>query len=126
MDDPPDAPISKQAHRCPHPETDRPASRLGSSAKPVEAMAKGEVAADGYAEIARLPIDRPLPRVEPRLLLLEIHSTMGKGRREIEYGCVLRVRRNDTSGVLVVMGVVDTFDERADIGFISLSLAFEC
>src|SRR5947209_6530929 len=122
VDDPPDAPISKQAHRCPHPETDRPASRLGSSAQPVEAMAKGEVAAEGYAEIARPPIDRPLPRAGPRLPLLEIHSTMGKGRRQIEYGCVLRIRRNHTSRVLDVMGLVDTFDERADIGFISLSL----
>src|SRR2546426_8208400 len=30
VDDPPDAPISKQADRCPHPETDRPAGRLRS------------------------------------------------------------------------------------------------
>jgi hypothetical protein len=89
-------------------------------------MAKGLVAANGYAEIARLTINRPLPRVEPRLLLLEIHSPMGKRRRQIKYGCVLRIRRNESSGVLAVMGLVDTFDERPDIGFISLSLVFQC
>src|SRR5260370_26697447 len=93
--DPPAARTSGQAHRCAHPETDRLTSRLRSSAKPVEAMAEGEVAAHRNTEIARLGVNRPLPGIEPSLLLLEIHSTMRKRPRQIEYGCILRIRQSN-------------------------------
>src|SRR5258708_21051989 len=45
VDDPPGSPISLQADRSAHPETNRPSVRLSSSTVPVEAMAEGEVAA---------------------------------------------------------------------------------
>jgi len=86
-------------------------------------MAEGEVAAHGNVQIARLIFDWPFPCVEPRLLFFEIHSVMGKGRREIEYHCVSRVRCNDGSGVLVVICLVDRLDERLDIGIISRVLS---
>src|SRR5260370_37016056 len=116
--DPPAARTSGEAHRCAHPETNRLSGRLWSSAKPVEAMTEGEVAAHRNTEIARLGVNRPFPGIEPSLLLLEIHSTMRKRRRQIEYGCVLRIRRSNGGGILVVMRLVDTFDQRPDIGFI--------
>jgi hypothetical protein len=95
-------------------------------AKPVEAMAEGKVTANGDAEIARLKIDRPFPRVEPRLQFFsEIDSTMGKRRREIKYDCVSRIRCNDGSGILAVMGLVNSLDERPDCGFIFRRLIFQ-
>src|SRR6266478_2794567 len=104
----------------------RSAGRLRSSAQPVEPMAEGKVAAHGNVEIARLTIDWPFPRVEPCLLFLKIDSTMGKRRREITYDCVRHVRCNDSGGILVVMRLVNTLDQRPDIGFIFRTLRFQC
>jgi len=70
VDDPPSAPISIQAHRCAHPKTDWLADALFGPAKAQEAMAEGEVDANGNVEIARLLIDWPFPRVEPSLHFL--------------------------------------------------------
>jgi hypothetical protein len=67
-------------------------------------------------------IDWPFPRVEPRLLFIEIHPAMGKRWREVTCDCVLRIRANDSSGILVVMRPVDILDERPDVGFISRRL----
>jgi hypothetical protein len=51
---------------------------------------------------------------------------MSKRRREMKYDCVLRIRGNYSSSILVVMRLVDTLDERPDIGFIFRSLALQC
>src|SRR5258708_7520317 len=126
VDDPPGAPISIKAHRCAHPKTDWLADALFSPAKAQEAMAEGEVAANGNGEIARLVIDCPLPGVEPSLQFLESHSAMGKRRREIEYSCVRRVLCSDSSGLLAVVRLADNLDQRPDIGFIFRSLVLQC
>src|SRR5216683_3383414 len=76
--------------------------------------------------ISRLTIDWPFPRVEPCLLFLKIDSTMGERRREITYDCVRHVRCNDSGGILVVMRLVNTLDQRPDIGFIFRTLRFQC
>jgi hypothetical protein len=52
---------------------------------------------------------------------MEIHPAMGKRWREVTYDCVLRIRANDSSGILVV-SPVDILDERPDVGFISRRL----
>src|SRR5258708_22274801 len=78
VDDAPGAAIAMQANSCAHPEADGPTGGLGSSAHPVKAVAEGKVAAHGDRYIARLIIDWPFPSVEPRLLFLEVRSTMGK------------------------------------------------
>jgi hypothetical protein len=97
-----------------------------SSAETVEAMAKGEVAAYGNVEIVRLTINWAIPRVQPCLLCLEIHSLMGKRWREITYDCVPRIRRDDSGGILLVMRLVDGLVDRPDVGFIFRILAFQC
>jgi hypothetical protein len=89
-------------------------------------MTEGEVAAHGNVEIARLTIDWPFPRVKPRLLCPEFHSMMGKWRREITYDRVLRIRRNESSGILVEMRFVEGLDERPDIDFIFRRVGFQC
>ncbi|MGA2574523.1 MAG: hypothetical protein ABSH24_00695 [Bryobacteraceae bacterium] len=81
-------------------------------------MAEGEVAVHRNAEVARFTIDWTVPRVQPGLRFLEIHSTMGKRRREIKYSCLRRTRPNDSGGILVMTRIVDTLDERPDIGLI--------
>jgi len=49
---------------------------------------------------------------------------MGKWRRKIKYNCVLRIRCDDSGGILAVMRPVGTLDERPDIGSISRRLNF--
>src|SRR5260370_36408403 len=88
-------------------------------------MADRKFPADNNVEIVRLTLDWPLPCVEPRLLCLEIHPPMAKRRREIAYGCVLRIRRNDTSRIIVVMPLVDRLVEGSDVGFIFRCLTFQ-
>src|SRR5712692_902542 len=92
VDDPPGVPIAMQTQRCAHPEINRPACCLRSSAKPEEAVTEGEVAAHRNVDISRLTFDWPFPRVEPSLLLFEIYSLIGKRRRETKYSRVWRVR----------------------------------
>jgi hypothetical protein len=63
-------------------------------------VAEGEIATHGNVEIARLTINWPFPRVEPRLLCLYIRPTMTKRRRQITNNRILRIRRDDSGGVL--------------------------
>jgi hypothetical protein len=88
-------------------------------------MTEGEVATHGNIEIARLTIDWPVPCVKPRLLCLEIHPPMGKRRREIAHDNGLRVRRNDSSAILVVVRLVYGLDERPEVGFSFRSQVFQ-
>src|SRR5579859_3304361 len=49
---------------------------------------------------------------------------MGKRRCEIANNRVLRVRRDDRGGVLVVMGLLDCLDGRPDVSFIFRVVSF--
>jgi hypothetical protein len=50
---------------------------------------------------------------------------MGKRRREIAHDNGLRVRRNDSSAILVVVRLVYGLDERPEVGFSFRSQVFQ-
>src|SRR5437879_2216726 len=122
VNDLPSGTLSMETYGLAHPEADRPPRQLGSSSHLQKAMAKREIAFHCEVEIARLELNRPLPRVKPRLFFLQVHSMMDKRRRETKDNCIRRVGCNNSSGILTVVRFVTRLEDVANVGFIRFRL----
>jgi hypothetical protein len=115
VDDAPGAVDALETDGRAHPETDRMAARPGRRLEAVESAAERESVADVEAEGVGLPIDGTVPGIEPCVEFGLIDSCSGKWRSQAVDDGVRRIRRGDSGGILVMMRLLNGFDQRPDV-----------
>lgn len=106
--------VTPQAKRVALPEADRRAGWPLDSAKASAAAVHCETAVDGERATVRFQCDRPIPAVEPGLLLDQIDTAMRERRSEVANDGGRGIASDDCGRILVSMRTPKALEQGQD------------